>query len=162
MKLVYCTRTIVEMEKTLEELKNVQEQRLKDFHGEPHLSRGVLAMCLSSRRNLCIHPKVSKLDDRESVDAACRSKTAPWVENETSEVEDIEKMPRCAYYDNFQEKSNQFPFPTGIYNLDDLKRLGTTHKMCPYFLARQFLLHSNIIVFSYSYMLDPKIVNLVT
>jgi len=30
-KLVYCTRTIVEMEKTLEELKFVQETREKDF-----------------------------------------------------------------------------------------------------------------------------------
>ena len=34
--------------------------------------------------------------------------------------------------------------------------------MCPYFLARQFLLHSNVIVYSYSYMLDPKIANLVS
>lgn len=32
-KLVYCTRTIVEMEKTLEELKFVQEAREKDFNG---------------------------------------------------------------------------------------------------------------------------------
>ena len=30
-KLVYCTRTIVEMQKTLEELKFVQEQREADF-----------------------------------------------------------------------------------------------------------------------------------
>jgi len=30
-KLIYCTRTIVEMEKTLEELKFVLEQRDKDF-----------------------------------------------------------------------------------------------------------------------------------
>jgi len=30
-KLVYCTRTIVEMEKTLDELKFVQEARERDF-----------------------------------------------------------------------------------------------------------------------------------
>jgi DNA excision repair protein ERCC-2 len=34
--------------------------------------------------------------------------------------------------------------------------------MCPYFLARQFLLRSNVIVYSYSYLLDPKIANLVS
>ena len=34
--------------------------------------------------------------------------------------------------------------------------------MCPYFLARRFLLKANIIVFNYSYMLDPKIANIVT
>lgn len=32
-KLIYCTRTIVEMEKTLAELKFVLEQREKDYEG---------------------------------------------------------------------------------------------------------------------------------
>lgn len=34
--------------------------------------------------------------------------------------------------------------------------------MCPYFLARQFLNHSEVIVYSYAYMLDPKISQLVS
>ena len=34
--------------------------------------------------------------------------------------------------------------------------------MCPYFLARHFLLKANVIVYNYSYMLDPKISNLVS
>jgi DNA excision repair protein ERCC-2 len=34
--------------------------------------------------------------------------------------------------------------------------------VCPYFLARRFLLKANIIVFNYSYMLDPKIANIVS
>ena len=64
-KLIYCTRTIVEMEKTLEELKFVMAQREKDFEDsslintneeENALSSPILALCLSSRRNLCIHP----------------------------------------------------------------------------------------------------------
>jgi DNA excision repair protein ERCC-2 len=33
-KLVYCTRTIVEMEKTLDELKFVMESREKDFSSQ--------------------------------------------------------------------------------------------------------------------------------
>ena len=39
----------------------------------------VLALCLSARRNLCIHPEVSKEDDRIKVDSLCRSLTASWV-----------------------------------------------------------------------------------
>ena len=59
-KLVYCTRTIVEMEKTLEELKQVMKHRSIDFKDDDaSLYSSVLALCLSSRRNLCIHPKVS-------------------------------------------------------------------------------------------------------
>jgi DNA excision repair protein ERCC-2 len=50
----------------------------------------------------------------------------------------------------------------GIYTLDDLKDFGRKYKQCPYFLARHFLLQSNVIVYNYSYMLDPKISNLVS
>jgi DNA excision repair protein ERCC-2 len=101
MKLVYCTRTIVEMEKTIEELKSVQESRKRDL--PPELSSDILAMCLSSRRNLCIHPTVSKLDDREAVDSACRSKTASWVPA-LADIEDL--AGRCKFFDNFEEKSD--------------------------------------------------------
>lgn len=34
--------------------------------------------------------------------------------------------------------------------------------MCPYFLAREFLLTADVIIFNYSYMLDPKISNIVS
>ena len=40
---------------------------------------GALALCLSSRRNMCIHQRVINESDREAVDAACRSMTASWV-----------------------------------------------------------------------------------
>ena len=56
----------------------------------------------------------------------------------------------------------EFKVPAAIYNLDDLRDLGAKAKMCPYFLARHFLTHSNIIVYSYSYIIDPKIANLVS
>ena len=52
--------------------------------------------------------------------------------------------------------------PEGIYTLDDLKELGRRHGMCPYFLARKFLLQANVIVYNYAYLLDPKIANLVS
>ena len=65
-KLIYCTRTIVEMQKTLEELKFVIKQRSKDFEGSdeakaiPAIASSILALCLSSRKNMCIHPTVSQ------------------------------------------------------------------------------------------------------
>ena len=76
-KLIYCTRTIVEMEKTLDELKFVREQRKKDFQKDlPNLCSEIFALCLSSRRNLCIHKDVAVEDDRERVDSQCRARTA--------------------------------------------------------------------------------------
>ena len=34
--------------------------------------------------------------------------------------------------------------------------------ICPYFLARRFLLKADVIVYNYSYMIDPKIANVVS
>lgn len=82
------------MEKTLDELKFVIAQRQKDFPPEKaraeEESKGedfkpddgkVLAICLSSRRNMCINDKVANLDSREKVDSKCRELTASWVRN---------------------------------------------------------------------------------
>lgn len=77
-KLVYCTRTIVEMQKTLEELKFVQRQREIDHADDSELSGKIRALCLSSRLNLCIHEDVSQEEERTAVDSMCRQLTSPW------------------------------------------------------------------------------------
>lgn len=73
LRLIYCTRTVHEMEKTLAEL------RLLFAHLPPAASRSLLALGLSSRKNLCIHPQASAAAARDSVDTACRRLTASWV-----------------------------------------------------------------------------------
>jgi Rad3-related DNA helicase len=55
-KLVYCTRTVPEMEKVLAELQELIQYRAGFF--SPGADPKLLALGLSSRKNLCIHPKV--------------------------------------------------------------------------------------------------------
>ena len=57
-KLVYCTRTVPEMEKVLAELKELVEYRDKYFHQPGLEAPKILALGLSSRKNLCVHPRV--------------------------------------------------------------------------------------------------------
>uniref|UniRef100_A0A0G4HEZ2 DNA 5'-3' helicase n=1 Tax=Chromera velia CCMP2878 TaxID=1169474 RepID=A0A0G4HEZ2_9ALVE len=139
-KLIYCTRTVPEMEKALEELRIVIEYRVAQLAqdkqkegkgpGLPNASAAIggangapvlvsatgpasssastaaaaaagsaspapsgplpvmgtsfpdgriLALGMSARRNMCIHPEVSQEPDRDSIDEKCRSLTAPWV-----------------------------------------------------------------------------------
>lgn len=70
---------------------------------------GVLALCLSSRRNMCVNERVMAESDREAVDAACRSLTATWV------TEEAKKNPgsreTCSYYDNFQAAGEAITMP---------------------------------------------------
>jgi DNA excision repair protein ERCC-2 len=75
-KLIYCTRTVPEMYKCMDEIKKVISYRTK-LLGQ----RGgnMLALCLSSRRNMCVHPRVMEEGDREAVDSLCRNMTASWI-----------------------------------------------------------------------------------
>ena len=58
-KLIYCTRTVPEMEKVLIELQELIDYRSKYFLGPGEMAPEILALGLSSRKNLCIHPKVA-------------------------------------------------------------------------------------------------------
>jgi Rad3-related DNA helicase len=108
---------------------------------------GALALCLSSRRNMCVHERVMAESDREAVDAACRSMTASWT---------------CSYFDNFQEAGESTSIPSGVYDLEELQKWGKGRGWCPYYLTRQALNHANILVFNYQYMLDPKVAKMVS
>ncbi len=138
-KIIYCTRTVPEMTKAVEELKHLTAYREKEIladqaryrRANPHLFTDealavaaaaaagtatrdaaavsdagagagprvgidiadpvvmrpptLLGVCLSSRRNMCIHPVVSQFDHQERVDALCRAMTAPFVREEKTE-----------------------------------------------------------------------------
>ncbi len=194
-KLVYCTRTVPEMNHVVEELGTVlsyraEQLRLQRQQEEPtqehgHVKSkkrprkvhkrgmgpirtqegaggsGELALCLSSRRNMCIHERVMSESDREAVDAACRSMTASWVvehakQNPTSNIE------TCSYFDDFSDAGEATTMPSGVYDLEELKKWGKAKGWCPYYLARQAINHANVLVFNYQYMLDPKVAKMVS
>uniref|UniRef100_A0A8C9Z0Q2 General transcription and DNA repair factor IIH helicase subunit XPD n=1 Tax=Sander lucioperca TaxID=283035 RepID=A0A8C9Z0Q2_SANLU len=150
-KLIYCSRTVPEIEKVVEELRKLMEFYSKQT-GE---SNNFLALALSSRKNLCIHPEVSALRFGKEVDGKCHSLTASYIRAQRHSTPDV---PVCRFYEEFDAVGRQVPLPAGIYNLDDLKDFGRRKGWCPYYL----ILHANIVVYSYHYLLDPKIADLVS
>ncbi|XP_051899971.1 general transcription and DNA repair factor IIH helicase subunit XPD isoform X1 [Pristis pectinata] len=154
-KLIYCSRTVPEIEKVIEELRKLLEYYEKQT-GE---KKQFLALALSSRKNLCIHPEVSAQRFGKEVDGKCHSLTASHVRVQHSSNPSI---PICQFYEEFDVHGRQEPLSNGVYNLDDLKVYGRQKGWCPYFLARYSILHANIIVYSYHYLLDPKIADLVS
>lgn len=155
----------------MEELKRVIEYRRDELRkdalaggaskaaAEAAANAGdVLALCLSSRRNMCIHPDVVDESDRERVDALCRNMTASWVRSR-AEREPTVKL--CEFFEQYERTGTDAEL-RGIHSLDDLKRLGEEKGWCPYFLARHAITFANVVVFNYQYMLDPKIANLVS
>ena len=51
----------------------------------------------------------------------------------------------------------QIALPPGVYNLDDLKQFAAKKGVCPYFLARHAMQQAHLVVYSYHYLLDPKV-----
>ena len=112
--------------------------------------------------------------------------TASWVRQRAQS----EGLPLCQYFEAFEDtfsqtqnnnnnsnnnnnnsnnnnnnSSSSTPASTslrGVYSLDDLRAYGQRHGICPYFLARHLLLYSNVIVYNYQYMLDPKVAGMVS
>eukprot|EP00730_Choanoeca_flexa_P003137 TRINITY_DN11302_c0_g1_i3.p1 TRINITY_DN11302_c0_g1~~TRINITY_DN11302_c0_g1_i3.p1 ORF type:complete len:779 (+),score=155.49 TRINITY_DN11302_c0_g1_i3:1682-4018(+) len=152
-KFIYCSRTVPEIEKVLEELKRVMAF-IKEETGQPDLN--YLGLGLSSRRNLCIHPEVSQERTGNVVDAKCRQLTASFVRDKN------DGQSHCDFFNGFTQSGRDAPMAAGVYNLEDIKAYGHEKGFCPYFLARYTITHANIVVYSYHYLLDPKIAELVS
>jgi DNA excision repair protein ERCC-2 len=154
LRLLYCTRTVHEMEKTLAELRLL-------FSHLPDTSH-LLALGLSSRKNLCVHPQVSA---SAAVDTGCRRLTASWVrEKAASDREST--TPLCDYFETFDTAAHRGDLTSyispGVYTLADLCSLGCQRRICPYFLARHLVKHANVVVYTYQYLLDPKVASIVS
>ncbi|KAJ6847349.1 putative DNA repair helicase UVH6 [Iris pallida] len=157
-KLLYCTRTVHEMEKTLAELRALH------LSLPPAHRRSLLSLGLSSRKNLCVNPAALSSSSRDSVDSACRRLTASWVR--ALAVEDP-ATPLCPFYESFDRAMESsgpdaLMLPPGVYSLQDLRSVGKERGICPYFLARQMIKYANVVVYSYQYLLDPKVAGIIS
>lgn len=174
-KLIYCTRTVPEMEKVLEEMRVLQGYVEQEVGRE---TARILALGLSSRKNMCVNPAVADEGSRENVDGRCRQLTASWVrerrlerqareagresEGRDEEGENAGGLSCCEFFEDFESAGEKAVLPPGVYTLHDLRAFGRTKKWCPYFLARNMIAFANVVVYNYQYMLDPKVASLVS
>lgn len=148
------------------------------------ISEEFLALGLSSRKNLCVHPTVSSNRRGNLVDSRCRDLTASWVRERAAADPTIET---CNFYETLESADQSTTMPGGVYTLDDLRQFGSQNGFCPYFLARRMvrlgwkgvrgahdqtdsmapslvlqLNFCNVVIYSYHYLLDPKVAELVS
>ncbi|EGY20402.1 DNA repair helicase RAD3 [Verticillium dahliae VdLs.17] len=116
-KLIYCSRTMSEIEKALAELRELMKYRTEQLGQEEDLTAGFVK---------------EKKDKGENVDV-------------------------CVYHDNLDLLEPHNLIPNGVWTFDGLLRYGEQHKQCPYFTSRRMMQYCNVIIYSYHYLLDPKI-----
>ena len=154
-KLIYCSRTMSEIEKALAELKALMKYRA-DQLGFVEEFRG---LGLTSRKNLCLHPSVKREKSGQVVDSRCRSLTAGFVKEKKERGEEVDL---CVYHDNLDLLEPHNLIPAGVWTLDGMLQYGEQQKQCPYFTARRMMPFCNVIIYSYHYLLDPKIADRVS
>ena len=131
-KLIYCSRTMSEIEKALAELKALMKYRADQLGFEEDF-RG---LGLTSRKNLCLHPSVKREKSGSVVDARCRSLTAGFVKEKKERGEDVDL---CIYHDNLDLLEPHNLVPSCVFTLDGMLKYGEKHKQCPYFSVRRMV-----------------------
>ncbi|KAM6500526.1 Protein of unknown function (DUF1227) domain containing protein [Amanita muscaria] len=160
-KLIYCSRTVPEIEKALAELKRLMAYRVTHAETEEQRQKELAytGLGLTSRKNLCIHPEVSKERKGEIVDARCRDLTGLAAmqkakENPGSSV--------CEWHDNLGKIESGNLVPPGIWTLADVIEYGRAKTVCPYFTVRRMMPFVDAIIYSFHYLLDPKVADRVS
>lgn len=86
------------MDKVVVELRRIGKYREEVLRAEGLPTPPFLGVCLSSRRNLCIHPVVSQYDSRDRVDAMCRNLTMDFQREKRAADPTVEC---CDFYEGY-------------------------------------------------------------
>ncbi|KAH8833653.1 hypothetical protein DL96DRAFT_1754759 [Flagelloscypha sp. PMI_526] len=157
-KLIYCSRTVPEIEKALAELKRLMAYRIEmaESEEEREKERNFTGLGLTSRKNLCINPDAS-LEEKKGkvVDAKCRDLTnAAACQKGRAEPGSV---PLCEWHENLNAVEPGQQVPPGIWTLADVLERGRENTTCPYFTVRRMLAFVDVIIYSFHYLLDPKV-----
>ncbi|KAJ7774817.1 hypothetical protein B0H16DRAFT_1508535 [Mycena metata] len=156
-KLIYCSRTVPEIEKALAELKRLVAYRVECAETEEakEKERNFMGLGLTSRKNLCIHPEVAKEKKGKVVDARCRDLTnAAACEKGRANPGSV---PLCDWHENLGKMEAGSLIPPGIWTLADVLEYGRDSGVCPYFTVRRMMPFVDVIIYSFHYLLDPKV-----
>ncbi|KAF5357907.1 hypothetical protein D9756_001576 [Leucocoprinus leucothites] len=156
-KLIYCSRTVPEIEKALTELKRLMKYResCAETEEEKARERQYMGLGLTSRKNLCINPEVSKEKKGKVVDARCRDLTNSAVcEKGRADPGSVEL---CDWHENLGKLEPGSLLPPGIWTLADVLEYGKDKGICPYFAVRRMMAFVDVIIYSFHYLLDPKV-----
>ncbi|TIB12971.1 hypothetical protein E3P77_01533 [Wallemia ichthyophaga] len=157
-KLVYCSRTVPEIEKALAELKRLMAYRADQ--GYAAKDSGYTGLGLSSRKNLCLHPSISQERRGKAVDARCRDLTSAHAVQRGRDDPSSHEL--CSYHENLSELAPGEIIPPGIWTIEDVRKFGQQKGLCPYFSVRRMVQFCNTIIYSFHYLLDPKVAEMVS
>nr|UXY87180.1 DNA repair helicase component of transcription factor b [Cryptomonas sp.] len=117
------------------------------------------------KKKLCIEPRLNDCVKSEEIEDLCQSLITPFVlkkKHITNWHRNlIKKNLNCQYFYNY---SNELRFEkvSGIWTLNKLRELGTNKKLCPFYMSRNLIFCSDIIIGDIKHFLLSNDFNLVS
>lgn len=145
VKIYFCSRTHSQLAQFVQELRRVHLPEVswaaeKDVSqkGNPEDRAVVKHLPLGSRKNLCINPKVSRLDSAPAINERCLELQQP----------NTSKDHKCPFIPNKENETlvNDFRDHTlaKIRDIEDLGKLGKKIGICPYYASRATIKPSEV------------------
>lgn len=91
------------------------------IHDESENKSVFIGLGLTSRKNLCVNPIVSKEKGLNAVDIGCKKLTASFVREKARK--DRGASSSCSFFENLESADDSAAMPAGVYTLEDLKGL---------------------------------------
>ncbi|XP_017781258.1 PREDICTED: regulator of telomere elongation helicase 1 homolog isoform X2 [Nicrophorus vespilloides] len=129
-QIIYSSRTHAQLSQAMQELKRSDYSHLK-------------ASVIGSREQMCIHPEIIKEESNSVKINMCRMKV---------------KSHSCHFYNRVErQKVNPQVTEPSIVDIEDIVKLGSQHKFCPYYMSKELQQKANIIFMPYNYLLDARV-----
>lgn len=131
--VIYASRTHSQLGQVVSELRKTSYR--------PKLA------IVGSREQLCTNPAVKELKSNAAMTAVCGQ---------------LVRKNSCEQYARIGEAQNRLNFlrTTGeaasLMDIEDLVRLGNSHRACPFYLSKGDLVDAEIVIMPYNYLVDRK------
>ncbi|GES65568.1 ATP-dependent DNA helicase-like protein [Aspergillus terreus] len=154
IKIFYCSRTHSQLSQFASELRRVTVPSSipKDLDigpsGEESLEERVKHLSLGSRKNLCINPRVTALENPTAINERCLDLQQPGVSAEQ----------RCPYLPSKEDEAQLLKFRdhalATVKDIEDIGKLGKNMGLCPYYASRPVIKYTEIVTLPYPLLLQ--------
>jgi chromosome transmission fidelity protein 1 len=143
IKIFYCSRTHSQLSQFVQELRRVKPRPPSWVsNNEPSIGAGeysaVKHLSLGSRKNLCIHPNVSKLGNAVAISERCLELQQQGTPQE-QKCSFLPTKDNEALVDDFKDHAL-----AQIRDIEDLGALGKKIGICPYYATRAAIKPSEV------------------
>ncbi|KAF2687652.1 DNA repair helicase [Lentithecium fluviatile CBS 122367] len=154
-KIFFCSRTHSQLTQFSSELQRVQmppsiTPDSPSKQSNDQLVEEVKHLTLGSRKNLCINPKVNKLNNATAINERCLELQQPGTSSEC----------KCPFMPNKDKQTlvNEFRDHAlaSIRDIEDLGSLGSKLGICPYYASRPATKYCEIVTLPYPLLLQKS------